>query len=278
MIIAYFIRLIAKVLLCFGSSYNGVQHKFYAFLISRVFKYRRKTIEHNFIRSFPDATQAAIADFTYKYYNRLAFYILQSLWCYFGKEDEIMKKIVINNPDIINQTLSENRNIILLSAHYGNWELMSMLLPTYFKCPVIGVYKPLSSLLLEAELKKWRSRFGLIMVPMKEIMPWFSNKDKKPFITLLLSDQSPPKHESGEVIHFLNQKTMFYNGANVLKKRYNPKIFYQKNSVIDDVHYIDFIELTETNVIKQYAEILEKDIIHDPTPWVWSHNRWKHNL
>jgi Kdo2-lipid IVA lauroyltransferase/acyltransferase len=278
MIRPYLLRLLAKVILAFGSRYNGIQHKFYAFLLSRVIKYRKKTITHNLQRSFPQATLSIINKLSNDYYNRLAYYILQSIRCYFGKEEEVKNKLVVNNAYLINKCITNNQNVIFISAHYGNWELISMMLPTYFSCPVIGIYKPLSSPLLEQELKKWRSRFGLIMVPMKEMMPWFSDKDKKPFIALLLADQSPPKHESGEVIDFLNQKTMFYNGANVLKKRYNPKIFYQKTSVIDDVHYVDFIELTETNIIREYVSMLEKDITLDPTPWVWSHNRWKHNL
>jgi Kdo2-lipid IVA lauroyltransferase/acyltransferase len=278
MIRPYLLRLLAKVVLAFGFHYNGVQHKFYAFLLSSIVKYRKKTITHNLLRSFPHSNRDTIDRLVADFYHRLAYYVLQSICCYFGKKEEIKKKLVVNNADLIKKSLSENHNVIFLSAHYGNWELISMLLPTYFTCPVIGVYKPLSSTVLEVELKKWRSRFGLTMVPMKEMIPWFSNKDNIPFITLLLADQSPPKHEAGEVIHFLNQKTMFYNGANVLKKRYNPKIFYQKTSVIDDVHYIDFIELSETNVIQQYASLLEKDINLDPSLWVWSHNRWKHNL
>ena len=35
-------------------------------------------------------------------------------------------------------------------------------------------------------------------------------------------------------------------------------------------------EYVPGQVTKKYVEALEKDILSDPTTWLWSHRRWKH--
>jgi Kdo2-lipid IVA lauroyltransferase/acyltransferase len=277
MIKSSLIRLLAHLTLILGTKYNGVQHKFYAFLLENIIRYRRNTVHSNLKKSFPHYSSPKIEATVHAYYHRLAFYLLQSIWAYFGDETSIMSKVVVKNPQVVKKYLDNNEKIIFLSAHYGNWEIISMLLPTYFTCPVIGIYKPLSSPTMEVDVKKWRSRFNLQLVPMKECINYFNAKNKNAFIALMVGDQSPPANESGIAINFLNQNTIFYAGTNTLKKRYNPKIFYQKISVIDDVHHIELIELTGEEVVQSYARLLEQDINTNPIPWLWSHNRWKHN-
>jgi KDO2-lipid IV(A) lauroyltransferase len=212
-----------------------------------------------------------------KYYRHLSHYLLESIFSYFGDKNKVIQKVKISQNHSMEQAYQNGENIIIMSGHYGNWELISMVLPIVLDKKVIGIYKKLSSIFFNQLIKEQRSRFGLQLVEMKEVSKLYGNQVEKPFITLFIADQSPSISEKGEVVRFLGSPTLFYEGAAVLKKRYGMKIFYQHVNVIDGVYYISFIELGE-NVIQDFATCLEKDILKRPELWLWSHNRWKHKL
>jgi Kdo2-lipid IVA lauroyltransferase/acyltransferase len=272
-----FIELLAQFIIRFGSDINSKWCKICAYFFEYVLKYRSRIINENVNKIFPNFDENEKSKVIKKYYRQLSVYILESIFAYFGPEAKVLDKVVMQENVQLCEAYADNKKIIILSGHYGNWELISMALPHMLKMNIYGVYKKLSSPFFEKLILSKRSRFGLNLVEMKEVITLFNKMKGEAFITLLIADQSPAVGEEGKVVSFLGQQTMFYQGAALLQKRYNAKVFYQKVDIKNGIYYVSFIEIY-SNVIEEFAQALEKDIYHKPELWLWSHNRWKHRL
>jgi Kdo2-lipid IVA lauroyltransferase/acyltransferase len=272
-----FIELLAQFIIRFGNDINSKWCKICAYFFEYVLKYRSRIINENVNKIFPNFDENEKSKVIKKYYRQLSVYILESIFAYFGPEAKVLDKVVMQENVQLCEAYADNKKIIILSGHYGNWELISMALPHMLKMNIYGVYKKLSSPFFEKLILSKRSRFGLNLVEMKEVITLFNKMKGEAFITLLIADQSPAVGEEGKVVSFLGQQTMFYQGAALLQKRYNAKVFYQKVDIKNGIYYVSFIEIY-SNVIEEFAQALEKDIYHKPELWLWSHNRWKHRL
>jgi Kdo2-lipid IVA lauroyltransferase/acyltransferase len=267
-------HLIAKFILIFGHEYDGLQNKIYSFILEKVVGYRKSVVNENITNSFAGISALELKQRVKLYYRHMAHYILDTLFAYHGNEKQLLQSVHIKNGDLIQNEIKAGNNVIILSGHYGNWELISMVLPVELKVPVYAVYKPLSSKFIDQYVKNKRQRFGLGLLPMNEVTTFLQRKQPYNFVMLFVADQSPAYGQRGEWIQFLNQHTLFLNGAATLKKRYDLKIFYQRCIVNNGKYALEFIPM-ETDVIKNYAKLLEEDIIKNPDPWLWSHRRWK---
>ncbi len=245
--------------------------KFCTYFLKSVVKYRSKVIFSNLQCAFPSKTDTEIKNLADKNYLYLVTYLLQTLAIY-NKKD-VQKDIKFSNPHVLNAEIEKGRTIMLLGSHFGNWEWSSMLLPKYAKSEVYAIYKPLANKTLDGLVKKWRGNFGLKLLAMNDVVKHLST-NKSPAIYIFVSDQSPQAN-SGKWFLFLNQETAFYEGTEILSKRYNATVFYQKINVVNDKYEVSY-SLLEDDITKNYVEMLEKDIIENPAPWLWSHNRWKH--
>jgi Kdo2-lipid IVA lauroyltransferase/acyltransferase len=254
--------------------WNGLLHHSITFLLEKILRYRKKVIIKNLSTSFPSKSRVELGLIQHDVYKYIALYLLQSISAFCGKKTCIEGALNVTISDDLLKDLEKNEDIIFLSGHYGNWELISVLLPIYFKREVVAVYKPLSDKVLDIFVKKARARFGLELVPMEETVNYL--KQKKGSIYILVSDQSPASASGGEWFDFLNQKTLFYRGADVFSKKFDAIVYYQKINIENDKYHLSFVKLDVAKPVSQYVNLLEKDILNNPAPWLWSHNRWKH--
>ena len=243
--------------------------------LSRVMQYRKKVITRNLeITKITDPDK--FHQFTIQYYDQLANYFTQILYGYFAPREELESKVNFENPDLFQTSLDQGKNIFILASHLGNWEWSSMLLPLHVHKPVIGVYKPLSNKTLDKIILECRSRFGLILSPMAQVIKLLVKNTDQPSIYIFISDQRPAPDVKGETIAFFNIPTAFNNGAFKLAKRYNADLYYQEiNPNEKDEYTVRYKKIDEDAGVKVYANALEYSIKTYPTFWLWSHNRWK---
>jgi KDO2-lipid IV(A) lauroyltransferase len=102
-------------------------------------------------------------------------------------------------------------------------------------------------------------------------------------MTWMAADQSPSK-EAAVWLQFLNQDTPFFAGYEKIAKKTNqPVIFVDVQKVGRGFYEVEFIlisknpEETEDNfIVQKYAQLVENQIVRQPSYWLWSHKRWKH--
>jgi KDO2-lipid IV(A) lauroyltransferase len=255
-------------------------------LLNYILKYRGKVIRSNLDNSFPNKTRAEKNKIQKGFYRNFADFILETLKLLTISKRQLTKKVRFSakNIDDFKQHFINKENIIVLSAHQFNWEYLSIF-PTLVDYNVIISYKILSNPFWEKVIKAMRQRFGGIAVDYRKTystMLRFKNENKLS-ITWICGDQMPnwEKNTLTEE-HFLNQRTYFFNGINLIAKKTNSIVYFvdikkNKRRYSIDLKLITSKPQEEENtfITKKYSELLEKVIRKNPDNWLWSHRRWK---
>lgn len=257
----------------------------FLYLLLRITGYRKSVIINNLKNSFPEKSMSEIESIKNKYLHFMADYILESIKCVTISKTEITKRVTIENIDLLERYKAENQNIIITAGHYGNWEMCG--LAASIVCPIhlVGIYKPLTNVYIEKYMFHVRQKWGLEMVPMYDTAKIFENApEQRATAFILVGDQSPSNPQKAYWTRFLNQDTAYHYGIEKYSKKYNLPIVFGK--VVPEKRGYYRIILTEiiaqpteyaaneiTEICKDY---LEKIIIENPVPWLWSHRRWKH--
>ena len=257
-------------------------------LLITVFPYRKKVIEENITRSFPNLTKKEQRKIKRSFYRYFADMLLEGVKNLGISEKELRKRFRIKNPELMEHLYEQNKSVLLVSAHYMNWEWMITGQDLFFPHQAIGIGMPLTSGYWDKKINTLRSRFGMKVIHAKIVKETFNSYLQKsvPTATLVLSDQSPADSTKCYWMTFLNQTTGILFGAEQLANTYDQAVvFYLPKKIkrgyyevelqllTDEPRTLPWGELTET-----HAKLLEKRILEEPGPWLWSHKRWKRTV
>lgn len=260
---------------------------FFLLLIS-VFPYRKKVIEANIARSFPTLSSKERRKIKRSFYRYFADMLLEGVKNLGISEKELRRRFVIKNPELMEKLYEENKSVLLVSAHYLNWEWMITGQDLFFPHQAVGIGMPLTSGYWDKKINSLRSRFGMKVIHAKIVKDTFNGYLEQgiPTATLVLSDQSPADSTKCYWMTFLHQTTGIIFGAEQLANTYDQAVvFYLPRKVkrgyyeielqllTDDPRSLPWGKLTET-----HAQLLEKRIMEEPGPWLWSHKRWKRTV
>lgn len=191
-------------------------------------------------------------------------------------------KLTYFNIENLENLCEQNNGLILMASHYGNWELACINLPLHTSLPCYGVYKPLKNKVMDRELIRLRSRYGLNVIPMNSIARSIATnyKSHTPAIYILIADQNPRSIQNVIWVNFLGIMTAFSNGLVKFQNKYNLPIAYMKttpNQELFDYNInFEFPDAEGINKsIQWYSQQVENQIRQNPQFWLWSHKRWK---
>ena len=200
------------------------------------------------------------------------------------KKTDFLKRMVITNPEIINQYFEKGRSVVILTMHYNNWE-WSNSFPFYLKHRILGVYKPLQNPIFDKFMNKSREKPGNELVQNSNIMKRLikAKNSEELVLTWLAADQTPPYFHKFWLM-FMNQETLFYHGPCFIPHTFNHPLFFQKITKKERGMYESSFELlyenprfvNETEIMKSFIGKMEEVIKERPEFYLWSHKRWKH--
>ncbi len=255
-----------------------------SFLLHKVIGYRLKVVKENLNKSFPDLTEDGLEKLIKSFYIHLSDILLEGIKGYSLSEKELRKRFVYKNPEILDEAFQSGNHIMLMPAHYGNWEWAVLSLPLPLKHQIIGVYKPLRAQLIEAFVGKRRSRFGLILNPISETRTAMNNPPAIPTAYIMMSDQHPSSRKKAQWINFLGRDTACLHGADHYARKFNYPVYYMHIARVKRGFYeVEFspLELNasatqQAEITQKYMSVLEEKILEKPSDWLWSHRRWKY--
>lgn len=254
------------------------------FVLYHVVKYRRKVVEENLQNSFPDlsaAEQKKIAKLTYK---NLADIIIEGVKAFSISNKQVLARYKIINPEFLSPFIDSGKSVLLLAAHYGNWEWGGLSIPLQSKYDkIVVLYKPLSNKFADRMVKKNRSRTGIFMGSMYKTAKLFQTYVSQATAFFLIADQSPSNSRKAIWVNFFGRETAFLHGPEYYSLLYNlPVIFAEIQRVKRGYYEIKYALLTDNptslpqgEVTALYARKLEEIIRKKPENWLWSHRRWK---
>lgn len=272
---------------CFAKLPHVVRHYIFgtpAYLIIRyVVRYRRKVIMTNLRNSFPERSERELRHICGRYYRNLTEQIINIISQSGISDDELRRRIRFNNVEQVMREVGQ-RNAIFMTAHYGSWEAGSTISLTARDHTFVAAYHKIEDPVFDELMKRIRQHTNVKLVTMKRMIKYFiDHKDQRPIIMGLISDQNPTFRLNFHWYRFLNQWTVFHNGAELLARKYALPVYYfcprriRRGEYEGELKciYDGYEQVEEHAITERYVRMLEKDIISDPEMWIWSHRRWK---
>lgn len=253
-------------------------------LLENVLRYRRRVIDTNLSRAFPDASRVERIKMRKDFYRHLADTTFEILHLRQMDEHALRKRVVMNNPEQLNEaTNNGTRSAIVMSLHQGNWEWMLQRAAVEYPITKAAVYKKLHNAGADRFSHEIRAQFDVSPVEMREASRNILKHRRTPRLIFVIGDQSPGKRERVHWTEFLNQPTAFFSGSAALARATGFPVYFARGRREGRGQYRIDIEpitltpkdLSEAEIIERYARLTEDAILLEPASWLWSNRRWK---
>ena len=255
-------------------------------LVYYVVGYRRKVVRDNLSMCFPDKKEPELRRIEHRYYHYLSDLLVEGAYnLLFATPTFLKRHYRITNRQLVDRYFEKGQSVVLMSAHYGNWEYMVTSLNMQFLHHGIGVGKPLDDKATAGFINRRRIRYGTQVVDQTDVRQHvaFYMEHHVPCVLMMLSDQSPSNPHRSYWTRFLGRDTAFLYGAEYFARKYNlPVLYYTVRRVKRGFYEVSFqnlcdhpLDVPQYAICEQYVRMLEKDIMQEPEYWLWSHRRWK---
>jgi Kdo2-lipid IVA lauroyltransferase/acyltransferase len=253
-------------------------------ILFRLLGYRKKIVTLNLRNSFPAMSNEEIEKTASLFYHHFCDVIVESLKSFTISKEQILKRMVLKNPELLNSYYDKGKSLILAGGHYNNWEWIATSIDQQIKHKSIAIYKTLNNRFFDEKMRSTRSRFGLQMISTKKVKEIFEQNRKELTATIFANDQSPGKVSTAHWMKFLNQDTAVLFGTEKYAREYNYPVLFGTIHKVKRGYYIFFFQTVEDNpatsphgeITEKTTRLLEQEIIKAPQYWLWTHRRWKH--
>jgi KDO2-lipid IV(A) lauroyltransferase len=247
---------------------------------------RKKTTIDNLRRAFPEYSTNKINQIAFGSYKSFAIALIEILSSPWMSKEDISNSIKWSNVELMKKKYNENRGMILLTAHFGNWEFMALSIGLQSGIPLSIVVKAQRNTYVSDWLNRMRCKWGNKVVPLgisiRQIYKELKNKN----VVAMVADQRGPS--DGVRVNFFGRKTSVYSGPAVLALKTKAPILYAISVRQPDCSYTtEFVEINagdlpeseDDKIIvlnQRMTEYLESYIRKYPEQWLWMHKRWKY--
>lgn len=259
-------------------------------LVFYIIRYRRGLVARNLAICFPEKSPAELHRIERKFYRNLADYAVETLKLGHISDNEMRRRMVFENPEMIDSLFAQGRSIAVYFSHCGNWEWApSVTLWSAYhddnNVDFCQVYRPLENEFFNRWFLKLRSRFGSISIAKREVFRDLLRIKRSGHLSItgFMSDQKPSHLDPAHIVEFLNRPTDVITGTETLARRTDMAVVYWDMYKERRGHYRIVTRMISEHPSKEpefaithrYMSLLEETIRRNPSIWLWTHNRWK---
>jgi KDO2-lipid IV(A) lauroyltransferase len=247
-------------------------------------KLRRKLVETNLRLCFPEKSDEERARIARQVYIEQAQSLFEIMRAPLIRSKADAEKIFeVENMSLVEKCYAEGKGAIVVSAHFGNWELKAMCW-AFLAQPCAIVYKPFSNKFLDKKMLEWRTFGGNEFISMGDAPKLGLKRLREGKFLALLSDQAA--HTDDYFTTFLGRDAAIFLGAAVFALRTKlPMILSMPRRVGIGKHRLELTEIKTDDLTfspdnvrvlaERYTRAIEAYIRRYPDQWFWLHNRWK---
>lgn len=230
---------------------------------------------------FPSRTageQRAIADACWRHFGREALFSIrmQSM-----SLEEIARRCPLVRAEVLHDAIARGKGVILISAHYGAWELGGLVLMSAVR-NVRTITRPLDNEFLERDLARLRSRTGAEVLDRKRAVREMIEALEDNAVVVILPDQSVLPRE-GALIPFLGRDAWTTTLPAKLAIRLGATIVFAFCIADETGHRLEFEEGFQPSegesdavaLTRRINDVISRRIEARPELWLWMHDRWK---
>lgn len=248
---------------------------------------RKKVAYKNIQLAFPGKSDAEIKSIIKGAYINV-FTVISEFFYMRKLDDEKLRKLV--NPKglcKIAEKLDEGKGLVIISAHFGNWELLAYGGARLAGEPFNVIVKEQSNKRVDKKINGVRESAGNKMIEMNNAAREVLYLLRHNKIVALLGDQTAPKENSVRIKFFADDVPAFEGAARFAIKTRAPVLFGASvrkkdgtyDIIIREVDINKYQVYNEENFKKftqEHVDILAELIKAYPSHWLWFHKRFKH--
>lgn len=250
----------------------------------RILRGRDRLAMRNLAAAFPGKSESErrrIADECWRHFGREA---LATIRMQHVPIEEVPSHCRFINPQIFEEAQARGRGVVLLSAHYGAWEIAGLAIMALVR-NVSTVARPLDNQLLERDLARLRARTGAEVVDRKRAARVLLRTLSQNGVIILLPDQAVQPRE-GILVPFLGRPAWTTDAPAKMALRQESEIVFAFCIPDATGHHLEFeepIRIDQLGEDEKNAEaltarindVISRRIADRPELWLWMHDRWK---
>jgi len=262
----------------------------FAYLLALFFYYlipiRKKTVFENLNIAFPNKSLKDKKEIAFKSYHSFCLSMVEILVLPSLSEEKVKSLIQLNNSELLLKRYKEGNGVIVLSAHFGNWEYIAASVSLQINVPFNIVVKNQRNGFVNDWMNRVRTKWINKVIPLGVSIRTTYSVLKSGQILAIVADQRGP--EDGLKIEFFGKKTSVFTGPAVLSlKTGAPLLFGIPIRKPDYSYFAEVYEIDRSNLPENFDDqvkvlcermirYIEEVIIKYPEQWLWMHKRWKH--
>ena len=242
-------------------------------LVFEKLKIRQKEAKKNIELAFPKAPKSFHNRILKKLHHHFGIMLVDALCA-----EKVSKKegMIIEGKNKLYAAYEEKKGLILISGHFGNWELI----PTWLAIngyEITTVFQRQSNRGANLFFKELRNNLGTSPVYQSTSVTKLIRHLRNGKILILASDQNAGI--KGEFVDFFNHPASTPRGADVLHKKTGAPIItafcYRESNGRYTLKFDKLPDNNEVSIMRRFTSILETEIRSRPYQYFWFHRRWK---
>lgn len=246
--------------------------------------FERRTALENLALAFPDWPARRRWRVAWASYVHTARALVEFLHTPRAPDDEIRERVVYEGLERVVEARREDRGIVLLTGHFGNWEWAAVRLDRE-GLPFAALYKAPRDEDLAERLVAARRAAGIEAIEHDDVraaLGWL----KRGGLLGILMDQEPRRPDDGVVVPLFGRPTRTYVGPFRLARATGSAVFTVFCRRVAPGRYVaettPFELSSDPDPERALAEDaaafnarLEAVVRRDPEQWTWTYQRWK---
>ena len=241
----------------------------------------KKIIHSNIKKAFPNVNEKDLNTITNSMWNNYGRVFAEYMFMKDFRFGALSQNVKIDGKEILDEIQVTNQQVIFISGHLSNFELMAMYLEKN-NINLSAIYRPLNNIFLNGIMERIRKKYickNQIKKGIGGLKKLFLLK-KKNYSTALMIDQ---RVSEGILSNFFNHKALTTTIPAQLVKKFNIPVIPVHIERVKELNFKitinkpiyfsndDTIQL----ITDKLNQTLENMILKKPDQWIWTHNRWK---
>jgi KDO2-lipid IV(A) lauroyltransferase len=250
-----------------------------------VVRKRRELVERHLARVFGEThSPEERADLARAVYRQIGRTAMEHARLIATRTADIRDRLRASGEERVRQALQEGRGVILVTGHFGYWELLGAAVAA-LGYPIGVVAKDQHNPAVNRHLIACRERLGMRVIPMATATHAILRTLRRNECVGFLADQDAGP--GGVFVRFLEQPASTYQGPALFALRTGAPIipcFIVREGI--ERHRVAFEEPIRATpsgdeaadiqgYTQQYTAALERYVRAYPDHWFWVHRRWK---
>ena len=257
---------------------------FIFFVVYHVFGYRKNIVTANLIIAFPHKSVDEINSIAKQFYKNLIDNFIETIKLLSISEKEFVKRASLDFTDV-KRLVDKGLNIQFHTGHQMNWEFASLAVSRELTIPSIAIYLRIQAKPIDRLFLKIRSKFGATMVEKHNYQTRMPHLMKSQYALGLIADQNPGLVKHSFWLNFFGKTAPFLMGPEKGAMRYKTAVvFVNMRKIKRGYYHFDCKVIAEDGSLfsngeltRLYRDFLEEGVKAEPSNYLWSHRRWKHN-